>query len=68
MLAETEFFIRKATGWVLREISRREPRWVAAWTEAHISEISGVTFREAVRRLPPEDKARLEQRRSGMAR
>ena len=29
MLLEKEFFIRKATGWVLREISKRDPRWVA---------------------------------------
>jgi 3-methyladenine DNA glycosylase AlkD len=60
MLAEKEFFIRKAIGWVLRELSRREPEWVAAWTEAHLAEISGVTFREAVRRLPEGDKSRLE--------
>ena len=25
MLAEKEFFIPKATGWVLREISKRDP-------------------------------------------
>jgi 3-methyladenine DNA glycosylase AlkD len=66
MLAEKEFFIRKALGWVLRETSRREPQWVTTWTEAHLGEISGVTFREAVRRLPPEDKARLEQRRAAL--
>jgi 3-methyladenine DNA glycosylase AlkD len=64
MLAEEEFFIRKAIGWVLREISRREPQWVAAWTAAHIREMSGVTFREAVRRLPAPDKARLELSRA----
>ena len=52
--------IRKAIGWVLREISRQDPQWVATWTEDHGAEISGVTFREAVRRLPPEAKARLE--------
>jgi len=67
MLAEKEFFIRKAIGWVLRETSRREPQWVATWTAAHLGEISGVTFREAVRRLPLEDKARLEQRRAAPA-
>jgi 3-methyladenine DNA glycosylase AlkD len=59
MLAEKEFFIRKAAGWVLREISRRDPDWVAAWTEDHIAEMSGVTFREAVRRLPPPEADRL---------
>jgi 3-methyladenine DNA glycosylase AlkD len=63
MLAEKEFFIRKAIGWVLREISRRDPAWVAAWTEAHISEISGVTFREAVRRLPAGEAERLSRLR-----
>jgi 3-methyladenine DNA glycosylase AlkD len=52
MLAEREFFIRKAIGWVLREISRRDPVWVASWTELHLAGMSGVTFREAVRRLP----------------
>jgi len=60
MLAEKEFFIRKAIGWVLREISRRDPVWVAPWTEQHISEMSGVTFREAVRRLPASEAARLK--------
>jgi 3-methyladenine DNA glycosylase AlkD len=64
MLAEREFFIRKAIGWVLREISRRDPQWVASWTEARLTEMSGVTFREAVRRLPAADKTRLEQRRT----
>ncbi|MGH3293128.1 MAG: DNA alkylation repair protein [Trebonia sp.] len=59
MLAEKEFFIRKATGWVLREISRREPAWVAKWTEDHISEVSGVAFREAIRHLPADEADRL---------
>ena len=44
----------KAIGWVLREASKRDPEWIAAWTAGHLREISGVTFREAVRRLPVE--------------
>lgn len=70
MLTEKEFFIRKAIGWVLREISRRDPAWVAKWTEGRISEISGVTLREAVRHLPPGDAERLTatRRRMTMAR
>jgi 3-methyladenine DNA glycosylase AlkD len=59
MLAEKEFFVRKAIGWVLREISRRDPQWVAKWTEGHISTMSGVTFREAARRLPAAEAERL---------
>jgi 3-methyladenine DNA glycosylase AlkD len=63
MLAEREFFIRKAIGWVLREISRRDPDWVARWTQDHLAEMSGVTFREAVRRLPPAEAERLRNAR-----
>jgi 3-methyladenine DNA glycosylase AlkD len=63
MAAEKEFFIRKAIGWVAREISKRDPEWVAAWTAAHASAMSGVTFREAVRRLPPQTADRLRAAR-----
>jgi 3-methyladenine DNA glycosylase AlkD len=63
LLDEREFFIRKAIGWVLREISRRDPDWVARWTQDHLAEMSGVTFREAVRRLPAVDAARLRDAR-----
>ena len=63
LLAEREFFIRKAIGWVLREISRRNPDWVARWTRDHLAEMSGVTFREAVRRLPAVDADRLRDAR-----
>jgi 3-methyladenine DNA glycosylase AlkD len=63
MLAEREFFIRKAIGWVLREISRRDPDWVARWTQDHLAGMSGVTFREAVRRLPAVDADRLRDAR-----
>jgi 3-methyladenine DNA glycosylase AlkD len=63
MLAEREFFIRKAVGWVLRSISRRDPAWVASWTQQHISSMSGVTFREAVRHLPAAEAQRLRRLR-----
>jgi 3-methyladenine DNA glycosylase AlkD len=59
MLGEKEFFIRKAIGWVLRELSKKDPAYVTAWTERHLTAMSGVTFREAVRRLPAPDAARL---------
>jgi 3-methyladenine DNA glycosylase AlkD len=63
MLPENEFFIRKAIGWVLREISRRDPAWAAKWTEDNIAKISGVTFREAIRRLPADEAERLSRLR-----
>ena len=37
--------------------------WVAEWTEGHVREMSGVTFREAVRRLPEDDAERLARLR-----
>jgi 3-methyladenine DNA glycosylase AlkD len=59
MLAEKEFFVRKAIGWVLRELSKKDPAYVASWTHLHLDLMSGVTFTEAVRRLPPEQAAPL---------
>jgi len=58
-LADKEFFIRKAIGWVLREIAKRDPQAATEWTERNVSAMSGVTFREAVRRLPAGEAARL---------
>jgi 3-methyladenine DNA glycosylase AlkD len=54
MLEETEFFIRKAIGWVLRDTSRKRPELVAAWVGPRTHRMSGVTIREAVKKLPPD--------------
>jgi 3-methyladenine DNA glycosylase AlkD len=53
MLAEKEFFIRKAIGWVLRETGKRRPELIAGWLGPRVHRASGVTVREAVRHLPP---------------
>jgi 3-methyladenine DNA glycosylase AlkD len=63
MLDQKEFFIRKAIGWVLREISKKDEGYVSAWTEQHIARMSGVTFREAIRHLPEPVAARLNRSR-----
>jgi 3-methyladenine DNA glycosylase AlkD len=57
MLEEKEFFIRKAIGWVLRDTSRRRPGLVAAWVGPRTHRMSGVTIREAVKKLPPDQAA-----------
>ena len=59
MLDEKEFFIRKAIGWVLREVGKRRPAEVVAWLAPRTDRASGVTMREAVKYLPPADAARL---------
>ncbi len=59
MLEEKEFFIRKAIGWILRDTSRKRPEMVAAWIEPRAKRASGVTIREAVRWLAPDDHERI---------
>jgi 3-methyladenine DNA glycosylase AlkD len=59
MLAEREFFIRKAIGWVLRETAKKHPDLVAHWVEPRVHRMSGVTIREAVRWLPGKQQAAL---------
>jgi 3-methyladenine DNA glycosylase AlkD len=59
MLDEKEFFIRKAIGWVLREVGKRRPDEVAAWLAPRTHRASGVTMREAVKYLPASAAADL---------
>ncbi|GAA1327652.1 DNA alkylation repair protein [Leucobacter albus] len=57
MLDEREFFIRKAIGWVLRDMSRKRPEMVYKWIEQRAARASGLTVREAIRRLPEAQQA-----------
>ena len=59
MLDEREFFIRKAIGWVLRETGRKRPASVRDWLAPRTGRASGVTMREAVKYLAPDDAERL---------
>jgi alkylated DNA nucleotide flippase Atl1/3-methyladenine DNA glycosylase AlkD len=59
MLGEREFFVRKAIGWVLREVAKRQPRRVAAFLSSRRDRIAGLTLREAVKYLPDADRRRL---------
>ena len=59
MLDETEFFIRKAIGWVLRETSKKRPDDVYRWIAPRTHRASGVTMREAVKYLGAARAERL---------
>jgi 3-methyladenine DNA glycosylase AlkD len=59
MLDEREFFIRKAIGWVLRETAKRRRDEVYAWLAPRARRASGVTMREAVKYLSPEQQEAL---------
>ena len=48
---ETEFFIRKAIGWALRDYARSKPEVVRAFLSAHAQHLSGLTRREAGKHL-----------------
>lgn len=59
MLGEREFFIRKAIGWVLREVSKGRPELVFRFLKAHEGAPSGLTFREASKYLPAAMRRQL---------
>jgi 3-methyladenine DNA glycosylase AlkD len=48
---ETEFFIRKAIGWALRDYGRTAPEEVAQFATTHRDELSGLSYREATKHL-----------------
>lgn len=60
MLDEKEFFIRKAIGWVLRETGKTRPDEVYEWLAPRRDRASGVTMREAVKYLRPEQREALQ--------
>ena len=47
----TDFFIRKAIGWALREYAKTDPRWVAEYVETHRDAMSALSIREATKHL-----------------
>ena len=48
-LADRDFFLRKGSGWALRDYARTAPDWVRAFVEAH--ELSPLSRREALKHL-----------------
>jgi 3-methyladenine DNA glycosylase AlkD len=50
-MSDTEFFIRKAIGWALREYAKVEPDWVRTFVAARDDELSGLSKREALKHV-----------------
>ncbi len=48
---DTEFFIRKALGWALRQHARTDPEAVALYVHENADRLSGLTKREALKHL-----------------
>jgi 3-methyladenine DNA glycosylase AlkD len=52
-LDDRSFWLRKAIGWALREYSKTDPEWVRAEVDLLGERLSGLSRREATRRLAP---------------
>jgi len=48
---ETDFFMRKAIGWALRQHARTDPEWVRSFLRKHDARLSPLTVREASKHL-----------------
>lgn len=53
---EKEFFIRKAIGWALREYAKTNPQAVWDFTQRNKKHLSGLSYREATRRISAQFK------------
>lgn len=59
MLDEREFFIRKAIGWVLREVGKDHPARVYDYLRQRRARVSGLTLREGAKYLPRSQRRAL---------
>jgi 3-methyladenine DNA glycosylase AlkD len=50
-ISDEEFFVGKAAGWVLRELSKREPDLVRTYFEKHQSKMTRLVIREGMKKL-----------------
>ena len=49
LLGEKEFFIRKAIGWVLREVAGKNPQWVQGFLDRNGGRMAPLSQKEAKR-------------------
>ena len=50
-LSDNEFFVEKAVGWVLRELSKREPELVRRFIDEHRSTMTPLVIREGSKKI-----------------
>jgi 3-methyladenine DNA glycosylase AlkD len=50
-LADSEFCIRTAVGWALREYAKTNADWVTGYVSSHEREMSSLSYREATKHL-----------------
>jgi len=62
MIEEKEFFIRKAIGWVLREVAKKRPQLTYDFLSEEVDRVAGLTLREGAKYLPEEQREELMTR------
>ncbi|MBN2423080.1 DNA alkylation repair protein [Candidatus Woesearchaeota archaeon] len=55
-----KFFIRKVIGWVLRDMSSTDPESVVRFVNKNKEKMSGLSYREATRKLSDEYKKQID--------
>lgn len=50
-ISDEEFFVGKAAGWILRELSKRDPELVADYFEKHRSRMTKLVIREGMKKI-----------------
>ena len=59
LLNERDFWTRKVIGWVLREVSKKNPEKVFQFLKQNEEAVSGLTLREGAKYLPQESRSEL---------
>lgn len=55
------FFIRKAIGWTIREISQKDPETAFDFLKRYRDDMAGLSFREGSRKLPEDLQKKLSE-------
>lgn len=58
--SRARFFIRKAIGWAIREMSRKDPESAYQFLKENKDKMSGLSFRDGSRKLPDKYKEKLK--------
>jgi 3-methyladenine DNA glycosylase AlkD len=62
LLGDDHHLIHKATGWMLREVGKRDEATLREFLDRHATQMPRTMLRYSIERLPPDDRARYMAR------
>jgi 3-methyladenine DNA glycosylase AlkD len=65
-MGDDRYYVQKAVGWVLRELSGADLDAATAFVEEHLDTLGSIAFARAVERLGAGERAVLRERRRGL--